>query len=177
MRIIAGLAVLWTLLPGGAAAVSRDVVISVYQGRCEDGDFDANLATARKAVEQAVVRGSDFLVMPETFLSGYSTTEKMRRGARRLDDPQLREFIAESAKHKMVVIVGMARVAEEGIYNTALVIEGGKLLGTYNKIMLTGGDRDKLKFLPGKSMPVFESPTARGSRSSSATTAHSRSRP
>lgn len=156
MRIIFAAAFLCAMLPGGAAAISRDVVVSVYQGRCEDGNFDANLAAARKAVEQALARRSDFLVLPETFLSGYDTPERMRRGARPLDDPQVRAFIAESAKHQMVVIAGIARMTEQGIYNTALVIHGGKLLGTYDKIMLTEGDRDNLKFLPGREMPVFE---------------------
>jgi predicted amidohydrolase len=139
-----------------AAAIDRDVVISVYQGRCEDGDFDANLATARQAVKEALARGSDFLALPETFLSGYDSPERMRRGARRLDDPQLKAFIAESGTHDMVVIAGIARIAEEGIYNTALVIHRGRLMGMYDKIMLTTGDRDKLGFLPGRDMPVFD---------------------
>jgi len=136
-------------------AMERELTISAYQGRCADGDFDANLATARQAVRDALARGSDFLVMPETFLSGYDSKEHMTRGARRIDDPQLKSFIAESAAHDMVVIVGIAQVTEEGIYNTALVIHKGQLLGTYSKIMLTGGDRQQLGFLPGKDMPVF----------------------
>lgn len=31
------------------SALERDVTISVYQGHCIDGDFNANLATARQA--------------------------------------------------------------------------------------------------------------------------------
>jgi predicted amidohydrolase len=137
------------------------VVISVYQGHCVDGDFRANLATARQAVKEALARGSDFLVLPETFLSGYDTREHMRQGARRIDDPELQAFIAESASHKMVVIVGVARIAGDGIYNTALVIHQGRLLGTYSKMMLTGGDKNQLQFRPGSEMPVF---TANGAK-------------
>jgi predicted amidohydrolase len=142
-------------------ALDRDVVISVYQGHCVDGDFNANLATTRRAVRDALDRGSDFLVMPETFLSGYDSREHMQQGARRVDDPQLKAFIAESAAHNMVVIVGLARMTEQGIYNTALVIHKGQLLGMYSKMMLTGGDRKELGFLPGTEMPVF---TANGAR-------------
>jgi predicted amidohydrolase len=149
------------VLPASLPALDRDVIISVYQGHCVDGDFDANLATARRAVHDALDRGSDFLVMPETFLSGYDSREHMHQGARRLDDPQLKAFIAESAAHNMVVIVGVARMTEEGIYNTALVIHKGQLLGMYSKMMLTGGDRQQLGFLPGTEMPVF---TANGAR-------------
>jgi len=156
MRPLCAALMVCLVLPPGAFAIDRDVVISVFQGRCEDGDFGANLAAARQAVKDAVARGSDFLVLPETFLSGYDTPEHMRSGARRLDDPQVSAFVAESANHQMVVIAGIARLTEEGIYNTALVIHRGRLLGTYDKIMLTRGDRDTLRFLPGKDMPVFD---------------------
>lgn len=138
------------------SALDREVVVSAYQGRCADGDFDANLATVRTAVKEALARKSDFVVFPETFLSGYDAPERMRGGARPLNDPQLQAFISESGGHSTVIIVGLARVTDEGIYNTALVIHKGKLLGTYDKMMLTGGDRDKLRFVPGKHMPVFE---------------------
>jgi len=161
MKMLSALLFVGLALPSGAAAMDRDVVISVYQGRCEDGDFDANLAAARQAVKEALARGSHFLVLPETFLSGYTSREQVHRGARRLDDPQVSAFIAESASHEMVVIVGLARITEEGIYNTALVIHRGRLLGTYDKIMLTGGDRNSLGFLPGKDMPVFDAHGAR----------------
>ncbi len=143
-----------------ALALERDIVLSAYQGPCQDGDFDANLATVRQAVTDALARGSHFLVLPETFLSGYDTPEHMRQGARRLDDPQLRALISSTASHSMVVIVGLARLTDQGLYNTALVIHQGQLLGTYDKMMLTGGDR-KLGFLPGQDMPVFQAHGAR----------------
>ena len=148
-------------LPLTMAALDRDVTVSVYQGHCVDGDFVRNLATARQAVEEALARNSDFLALPETFLSGYDTPEHMRQGARRMDDPEVRSFIAESARHSMVLMVGLARITEEGIYNSVLVIHKGKLLGIYDKIMLTGSDRDTLKFLPGREVPVFEANGAR----------------
>ena len=56
-----------------------------------------------------------------------------RRGAATargpLDDPELARFIAESASHEMVVMVGLARRTAEGVSNTELVIHRGKLLG------------------------------------------------
>lgn len=162
LRLLVAVSILaLCLFPAGLSALDREVTISVYQGRCEDGDFSTNLANARKAVKEALARGSDFLALPETFLSGYDTLELVRRGARPIDDPELQSFIQETAGHSMVVIVGLARLTGEGIYNSALVIHEGKLLGIYDKIMLTGGDRDKLGFLPGKDVPVF---TANGAR-------------
>ena len=142
-------------------ALEREVVISSYQGPCKDGDFAANLTVVRDVIREAEKRNSDFVVFPETFLSGYDTRETVLKGARRVDDPELAAFIAESADHQMVVLVGLARITDEGLYNTVLVIEGGKLRGTFDKVMLTGGDSDNLGFLPGKDVPVFESHGAR----------------
>ena len=94
-----------------ATAIDHDVVVSVYQGVCRDGDFAANLAAARQVISEAKTRGSHFLVLPETFLSGYASRADVERGARPLDDPELRSFIAESATHDIVVVIGLARKA------------------------------------------------------------------
>jgi predicted amidohydrolase len=152
---------MFALLPVCINALERDVVISTYQGPCVDGDFDANLAAVRKGIGEALARDSDFVVFPETFLSGYRSREDVLRGARRLDDAEVKAFIAESGKHGMVVLVGMARVTPDGLYNTVLVIHRGELLGTFDKIMLTRGDSQQLRFLPGQRVPVFEAHGAR----------------
>ncbi len=131
------------------------LVVSVYQGTCQEGDFAANLATVRQRIEEAKARGSHFVAFPECFLSGYESPDAVRRGARSLDDPELAKFIAESSAHEMVVLVGLARKVGDALYNTELVIHRGKLLGFYDKVMLTGGDRDVLGFRPGESVPVF----------------------
>ncbi len=149
-------AVLAAVGPGSARAMEKDVVVSVYQGVCVEGDLAANLATARKVVEEARSRGSHFVCLPECFLSGYESKEAVEKGARSLDDPELAAFIAESARHDMVVLVGLARRAPEGLFNTELVIHRGKLLGLYDKVFLTGGDSGRLGFKAGTSVPVFE---------------------
>ncbi len=138
-----------------AFGLERDVVISVFQGRCQEGDFSANLRKVRQIVEEAKSRQSDFVVFPETFLTGYESREVIERGARRLNDPELTQFVSESREHSMVILVGVARRTDDSIFNTVLIIHEGKLLGLYDKVMLTGGDRDSLGFKPGTSIPVF----------------------
>ncbi|WP_165244679.1 carbon-nitrogen hydrolase family protein [Paludisphaera soli] len=138
-----------------ARAADDEVVVSVYQGVCREGDFSANLATARSVVKEALDRGSHFVAIPECFLSGYASVEAVQSGARSLDDPELAGFIEESASHEMVVLAGLARKAKDGLYNSVLVIHRGRLLGIYDKVMLTGGDRDVLGFKAGTSVPVF----------------------
>jgi len=149
------------ICPSGTRALEQEVVVTVYQGPCDGGDFQANLARARRAIDEARTRGSHFLVLPENFLSGSDSLENLKRGARPLEDPELQAFIKETADHELVVLAGLARLTEEGIYNTVLVIHRGKLLGTYDKVILTRGERERYGVLPGKSVPVFEAHGAR----------------
>ena len=150
LLVVAGL-----VCPAGLPGLEREVVVSVYQGPCRDGDFSANLATVRAAVAEARAAGSQFLALPESFLSGCDTFSHLKQGARRLDDPELRAFIAESAAHDVVLLVGMTRIEKEGMYNSVLVIHRGRLLGIYDKVMLVEDERREYGILPGKTVPVF----------------------
>jgi predicted amidohydrolase len=156
LAVLVRLAVVLSLAAVGASALETNLVVSVYQGVCKEGDFSANLATARMVVKQARERGSQFLALPECFLSAYESREAVERGARSVSDPELERFIAESAAHDMVVLVGLARKSGSSLYNTELVIHRGKLLGWYDKIMLTEGDSQTLGFTPGTAVPIFQ---------------------
>jgi len=144
-----------------ALALQKMVVVSVYQGICKEGDFTTNVATCREVIEKARARGSHFLAFPECFLSGYENALSVQRGARSLDDPELRAFIAESAAHDIVVLAGLARRYGTQLFNSVLVIHRGKLMGLYDKVMLTSDDRETLGFTPGSALPVFEAHGAR----------------
>ncbi len=159
-HLFSRISLVWLLaLP--ASGLQQPVVVSVYQGPCKDGDFPANLATTRTVLEQARARGSHFLALPECFLSGYESALSVRRGARPLDDPDLRAFIAESASHDTVILAGLARSAGTNLFNSVLVIHRGRLLGHYDKVLLTPGDQKVLGFTPGTELPVFEAHGAR----------------
>jgi predicted amidohydrolase len=159
----AGLVLVAMLLaaPCTLMALEHEVVVGVYQGPCRDGDFSANLAIARQAIAEARAAGSQFLALPEAFLSGCDTFEHLKQGARRTDDPELKTFIAETAAHDLVVLAGMTRIEKEGMYNSVLVIQKGKILGIYDKVMLVENEAREYGILPGKTVPVF---TAHGAR-------------
>lgn len=156
VRWLVGILWLGGLGSGPANAFEAPVVLSVYQGPCQGGDFRANLAVVRQVVAGACERHSQFLAFPECFLSGYESREAVERGARRLDDPELQAFVRESATHDLVVLAGLARRTEAGLFNSVLVIHRGRLLGVYDKVMLTPGDRDSLGFRAGSTVPVFQ---------------------
>jgi predicted amidohydrolase len=143
--------------PLAGLAIEKDVVVSVYQGNCAEGDFEANLETAKRITAQAVERGSHFVLFPECFLSGYADRQTVERGARGLDDPKLLAWIADSKTHDTAILVGMARrIGRNKLANTQLIIHRGRIVGWYDKVMLTWSDRHTLGFETGTSIPVFQ---------------------
>lgn len=141
--------------------MDRPVMIAVYQGPCVEGDFDANAAAAYGVIEEACALGAHFLCFPECFLSGYESVEVIGSGARSLDDEAVKRFVAASARHDMVVLIGTARRDGDRMFNSQLVIHRGALVGVYDKVFLTGPDADRLGFSPGRAVPVFEAHGAR----------------
>lgn len=149
------LGLLLAVIPVSSRAIERPVSIAVYQGQVREGDFPGNLSTVRSVIARAREQGVQFLAFPECFLSGYESRAAVAAGARSLEDPDLQEFIRETAEHDLVVVVGLARRNGQRLFNSALVIQQGRLLGTYDKIHLTPDDRNVLGFAPGTSTPVF----------------------
>ena len=130
--------------------------IAAYQGRCQDGDVDANIARATEVLHQAAEAGADFLLMPETFLSGYGTRDLVQRAAMGLDDSRLGPLLAETVKCDVVFMVGLAERQGGQIFNSQLIAYQGAIVGTYRKTMLTGGDYRDMGFATDFDAPVWQ---------------------
>jgi len=124
------------------------IKISAYQGKCTD-DFDGNLKKVHEIISIAGKSKSDFLCFPEGYLSNYKADLAVS-----LDDPRVLELIQDTNQYDMVVIVGVSEKESEKIFNTALILYQGKLLGKYRKTMLTGSD--KKVFAADYDLPIFE---------------------
>jgi len=124
------------------------VKISAYQGRCID-DFNKNLEKVREIFDRAGQDKSDFLCFPEGYLSNYRADLAVA-----LDDPRVLELIEYTDRYDMVVIVGISEKESEKVFNTALILYQGKMLGKYRKTMLTGSDKEV--FASDYSLPIFE---------------------
>lgn len=139
------------------AETAITVRLAAYQGRSVPGDVDANLATARRVLEEAAARGADFLCLPETFLSGYGDRSIIERGALRLDDSRLAELARQGQRHDIVLLVGLSEQVSEGtIANTVAILHRGQHLGRYRKTMLTQSDAETMRFCRDYELPVFQ---------------------
>jgi len=135
------------------------LVIGVWQGRCADGDLAANIKRTEEVIDEAGEAGCDFVCLPETFLSGYGTREAVESGAMALDDKRLAALAARAggaAERGVVTLVGISERRGDQVFNTQVVLDGGRVAGAYSKTMLTGGDARTMNFGIDDELPVFE---------------------
>lgn len=116
------------------------------------GDFAGNLQKVLHGLEQADRDRVDIVSFPECFLTGYpDVAETARRGALRLDGPEIMQLLGASSRFEAAFIVGFNELRGEDLYNTAAVIHKGHLLGHYSKCSAY------MRFhKQGREFPVFE---------------------
>lgn len=123
-----------------AAAVSPPVVL---------GDVEHNLQRIRAAIAEAVASGARLIVAPELSTSGYVFTDRAEAARAALDpaDPRW-GHLRTALRHDTVAVVGYAEAACGGeVFNSALVLERDRVVGSYRKSHLWG--REKLVFRAG----------------------------
>ena len=135
-------------------AMPERLVIGVWQGRCVEGDVDANVARTQRVIDEAATAGCDFVCLPEYFLSGGGMDDQ-RRLAMPLDDPRLLRLAQRAADRDVVTLVGLPEKRGDRVANTQVVLDGGRVAGHYTKTMLTGGDKQVMGFFDD-ALPVFE---------------------
>src|SRR5438270_13796341 len=105
--------------------------IGHHQCEVKPGGFPENLGTVLHGLEWAEARGVEIVSFPECGLTGYFDREEpTRRHALRLEGPEIRSFLEQTGHFRATVIAGFNEARGEDLYNTALVAERGKLLGS-----------------------------------------------
>ena len=117
-------------------------------------DSDAALACAAELAARAQGQGAALLCFPEGFLQGYLTDEApARRHALDLASPAFAAVLARLPKAGPMIVMGLIEVENGVLFNTAVVVHRGALVGRYRKTHLLGGERF---FAPGTDSPIFE---------------------
>ncbi len=94
---------------------------------------ERTIALAQRADEA----GAALVVFPELGLSGYSNEDLFRQAALlEATEAALREVVAASASLRPVLIVGAPLQAEGGLFNCALAVHRGRILGVAPKSYL-----------------------------------------
>jgi len=118
------------------------------------GDPAAALGCMLQFAKEAEEKGSELLLFPECFLSGYILDEAyMEKYACDLASAQFAAILKRLAQVKPVLVFGTAEKKSGKLFNAALVVQQGELLGVYRKTHLI--NPNELFFTPGEEYPVF----------------------
>ncbi|MBC7964181.1 MAG: carbon-nitrogen family hydrolase [Steroidobacteraceae bacterium] len=119
------------------------------QFNVKQGDPDANLAHVREALVRVAGQGANLAVLPEMWSSGFAY-KNLNELALRTEG--IVEKLLELSRQLRLVIVGsMPEPNGDKVFNTAYVMDNGRLAGVYRKLHLftllgedkafSGGDR------------------------------------
>jgi predicted amidohydrolase len=138
----------------------------VVRVRCDElapaiGDLYRNKQLIEAAVVAAMADGVQLLVLPELSTSGYYLSDPAEALSCSLAPTD--EFftrLSSLLKVDAVAVVGFCENDGGALYNSAIVLTAGSVIGVYRKTHLW--DAEKLLFSPGPDSPtVFETPVGR----------------
>ena len=111
--------------------------ISAAVPRCAVADIDGNVARTLDLWREAHDGGDALVVFPELGVCGY-TVRDLFHSHHLLDrcEAALLELAAVGAKLAPLALVGLPLRAEDGVYNVAAAIQGGRVLGIVPKAYL-----------------------------------------
>jgi predicted amidohydrolase len=118
------------------------ILAAAIQFNVKQGDVDANLAYVRKALLRIAAQGATLVVLPEMWSSGFDYKNLNELALR--TEAIVAEFLEFSLKHKLVIVGSMPEPNGDRVFNTAYVLDNGKMAGCYRKIhlfSLLGEDR------------------------------------
>jgi 5-aminopentanamidase len=117
-------------------------------------DIEASLRWIEKFTRQAEDDNVSLICFPECFLQGYLTDEYLaKKYAVNLTSSAFKTMIKQLIKYKPVIVFGLIEEEDKNLYNTAVVIKEGKLIGKYRKTHLLEGEQ---LFKTGSEYPIFE---------------------
>ena len=119
------------------------------------GDLDATIARLRPLLEKAAP--ADLVVLPELANSGYAfaSREEAWSFSETTHESKFLAFLSEECrKHRFAIATGMNERSGDHLFNSAVLLNGEKVIGTYRKVHLFLNEKDI--FDPGDlGFPVF----------------------
>jgi NAD+ synthase (glutamine-hydrolysing) len=108
------------------------VKIAIAQLNATVGDLSGNVARIADFAERAHREGADLMVTPELALCGYPPEDLLLRADFLEACDQAMNDLAARIKG-VTVVVGHPRAVDGKRYNSASIIENGRIVGTYDK--------------------------------------------
>lgn len=128
--------------------------VAACQVRLDIDAPDRAWADALAAVRAAAAGGARLVVLPELASSGYvfASRAEAQAAATPADGDVVGALADLSGELDVVLVAGWAEAAPGGPYNSAVVLERGRVLGVYRKVHLWGDEPGC--FTPGGDPPL-----------------------
>jgi len=134
------------------------LTVSIAQMDTRLGELAANEAQTEAYVSEAARRGSDLLLLPELWRSGYDLPNASLY-ATPLGEGPFAWLTSLASSHGIWIAGALLEAGADGVYNTAtLHSPSGELAGVYRKLHLFGPTSEDLYLRAGDSAPVFDLP-------------------
>jgi predicted amidohydrolase len=122
-------------------------------------DIDANVAHVTEAIARVAADGCRLAVLPEMWSTGFAYKE-LNELARRTPET-VEEMGRLSRKHDLVLVGSLPEPDGDRVYNTAYVMDCGRLAGKYRKIHLFSLMAEDRSFSGGDSWLVTDTSVGR----------------
>jgi predicted amidohydrolase len=129
--------------------------IAVAQAHPQIGDVPVNVAHCIDLMEKASREGAELVVLPELATTGYLLRDHKEFEHVLSQGTGIPEIAEASARLNIIVVVGYAEFIRGELFNKAVLIQDGEILGDYVKTHLWNNEKNL--FTPGTSLPeVFD---------------------
>ena len=135
----------------------RTLRLALAQINLTVGDLPGNTARMVEHVQRAREAGADLVAFPELATTGYPPEDLLfKRSFVEANVAAMEEVVASS--HGIVVVLGYVQPRESGVANSAAIGYDGRLVDTYDKILLPnyGVFDEERYFVRGYVCPVYE---------------------
>jgi len=141
--------------------MNRKLILSLAQIDVAWGRPDVNLSKAAEWIAEARRRGSDLIVFPELWTTGYDLANADKY-ASTIGQGTFERLAQLAGQHRIYISGSILRRQGNAIYNCApLFSPNGNLLGDYDKIHLFRLMDEDRYLAPGQRTPVFDLPWGR----------------
>jgi predicted amidohydrolase len=115
-------------------------------------DLAATINQISTMAQKAASQDVQLLVFPECYLQGYTANDEAlaRSRALNLSSPEFNAILQQLTSCQPVLVVGLIEIEDDILFNTAVVIDHGKLIGRYRKT-----HPNEKFFQAGTEYPVF----------------------
>lgn len=116
----------------------------------------ANLATLAALAGKAKHDGAELVVFPELAVTGLADPAA---SAQPIPGPATMALVAFASEHGLYLVCGLAERADDGIYNSAVLVTPSGEVTTYRKTHLSSSERSWAT--PGETLTVVDTPIGR----------------